>query len=271
MRGTSRTVPGNLFLATRRADCSCFSVVWRVLWHLLFSPKARMIVSTAEVQTALWRSDSACRKVAPGKLSICKSGSVKGANLLTLESPKMTCRFLMQRLQSLSLLEVTTCLVGLLTGVEGKRDFCGREAPCSSSGVPGITIGESDWKDATGEAFPEHPAAEVRARGVTAGVADGPNGRGECGCEVPGSSGCEEMAVVEGGGACTSTDSVVREEVVGITVPAVLPAGVKVGRAEAEVAAGPDVELVVVPVVTINGAGVMSGESSDAAGLNRRV
>lgn len=77
------------------------------------------------LQAAFLSKDSACLKVAPGKLSTCTLGAWNGGIRERFESPMKRLGCLMLKLQSLNLVFVFKCLVGLLMGVveeEGSVD-----------------------------------------------------------------------------------------------------------------------------------------------------
>lgn len=111
--GTLTVAEGNLTFTALTAPWSCFTAVARQRCDLWLMPNAKTTVSGWTFTVAVLIREVACRKLAPGKLSICRSGCWKEGSLARLESPMMRFLCLMTRDHSFSFLKVEMWLVTL--------------------------------------------------------------------------------------------------------------------------------------------------------------
>lgn len=103
------------------------AILWRLwasfiavcIFCFLFIPGDKMTVCTLGHDWLLSSTPWMCLNIAPGKLSICKSGNANGGNLAVLEVLRIKCLFFTIKFQFLILRSVLTCLVGLWRGVIG--------------------------------------------------------------------------------------------------------------------------------------------------------
>lgn len=125
----------------------CLIVVSFTFWCRLFSPNERITFSTSCIIVVFVKIASTWLKLAPGKLSICRSGMWTSGILGKFHSPIISHFFQAHNVQFFLLVEI--CLIGhvilgcVAIGVSGVPSCVGRMASILSR--VGIRLGLGSW------------------------------------------------------------------------------------------------------------------------------